>query len=832
MKTIWWPFKSRAKPKGPSKNKTRPDKNNLPPEADKRLPEELTLKRIGKKEPSPLNRPVWRLSVLVVAGCLLTWFFHLLLGFTHPAASWLVALIALITWGFAVRMLLLDGRFKNFWIGWTALCIVSLIAVRSVEDLWIAAVGGSFIFLLFRKYRPYRHLTSRRRAALFLLGFLVFCLLAALDRGGRQWELVEPPQGGVVLTQETEEVNLGLGAELARYASGSLELFWIFSLVHIFFRARLHFMKLRPKLAVSAFLIAVVPAILIILMGLLTLYGALGATRGARVRSILNDWAELSDGDENFIPSFFASSFTYEHAGPQVKIRGVSPSWLKGFLTDLHAEGSPYAEKPVVKETDYLWVEPEVWLLRLNIRSRDELFLQGGILDRAMMNRLAKIVRSDVSFAPSMMLTVSGKELTTIKPETTQPLKKIEGKYIPQEGPQETSSPEIPSLWHRPLYFGLSDLDIIAYQSGKIEKRKILLVIETSLATIFEELISKKNPFAQAVMIALIALGAILLVFEAAMLFFGLRITTGFTSAVRTLYKGTRRIAAGDLDSRIEIPNEDELGDLAASFNVMSKAVKKGREEAILRVHMESELQTARKIQEKLLPHDMPQLPGFEIAGASLPSREVGGDYFDFLDLEGGRLGIAIADVSGKGIPAALLMANLQASLHAQVLEERNVAHVAARINNLLVQSTDSNMFVTFFYGLLDRNLSTFTSVNAGHNPPILLRSEGQIERLEKGGLILGFLQDQKFEQETTSLQPGDIMVLYTDGITESIDPDPETPDDKLFGEERLIKIVRWSADLAAREIQGAVLQAVTAHTQNTPQNDDITLVVIKRRKD
>lgn len=832
MKRILWPIKKWTPEKWPFSTKRKADKKIPSNEEDKRLPEELTLKKLRKREPSPLNDPVWKLSLLVFAGSLLTWFFRLVLGLTNPIASWAIALLALTSWGYAVRMLLLDGRFKTFWIGWIILCVVSLIAIRSMEDLWMAAVGGSFIFLLFRKYRPYRHLTSRRRAALFLLGFLVFCLLATVERTGRQWEVVEPPDGGIVLTQETPEEPHGLGASLARYASGSLELFWFFSLVHIFFRARLHFMKLRPKLAVSAFLIAVVPLILIIFMGLLTLYGTLGATRGARVRSILNDWAELSAVDENFIHTFFSSSFSYERADGQVKIQGDPPPWLQGFLSDFRAEGSPYAEKPTLDETDYMWVEPDIWLIHLNMQNENNLFLQGGMLDRTMMNRLAKIIRSDVGFAPSMMLTVAGQAVATIKPETTKPLKKIEGKYVSEEPPGKSPSEREKSFWHKPLYFGLSDVDIVTSQSGKLEKRKILLVIESSLATIFEELTSEKNPFGQAVMMALLALAVIMLLFEAAVLFFGIRITTGFTSAVRALYRGTKRIAGGDLETRIEIPNEDELGDLAASFNAMIKAVRKGREEAIMRVHMESELQTARKIQERLLPHEMPLFPGFEIAGTSLPSKQVGGDYFDFLDLENGRLGIAIADVSGKGIPAALLMANLQASLHAQVLEKRNAADAASRINNLLVKSTDSNMFITFFYGLLDRNLSTFISTNAGHNPPILLRAEGRIDRLEKGGLILGFLQDQKFEQETTTIQPGDVLVLYTDGITEAMDPDPETPEKKLFGEERLIQVIRWSQGLTAREIQGAILQAVTAHTQNTPQNDDLTLVVIKRRKD
>jgi len=345
------------------------------------------------------------------------------------------------------------------------------------------------------------------------------------------------------------------------------------------------------------------------------------------------------------------------------------------------------------------------------------------------------------------------------------------------------------------------------------------------------ELTSQKNPFSLAVMIALFALAVSMLIFEALVFFFGVRITTGFTSAVRSLYRHTKRIEKGDLDTKIEIPNEDEMGDLAASFNAMTKAVKKGREEAIFRAHLEGELVIARKIQQKLLPHEMPQLPGFEIAGTSIPSTQVGGDYFDFLDLGKGRLGIAIADVSGKGIPAALLMANLQASLHAQTLEVEKVAEVAIRINNLLVKSTDSNMFVTFFYGLLDRKSSTFTSTNAGHNPPILLRSDQKIERLEEGGMVLGFLLDQKYEQQTTTLQPGDILVLFTDGITEARDPDAETVGDKLYGEDRLVQVIMDNASLSAREIQAAILQAVTLYTKNTPQGDDITLVVIKRRE-
>jgi serine phosphatase RsbU (regulator of sigma subunit) len=813
------------------KRKRISDKKETPKQEDKYIPDELRLKKIGKKEASPLNDPIWRSSILIVAGSFLTGLFRLTTGFSHPVGSWVLALLALITWVIVVRMLLIDAKLKKFWVGWLILSIVLPIILSRDESLWMAAVGGSFIFLLFRKYRPYRHLTSRRRAALFLMGSLIFILLGTGGRTISTAESEEPLSGDVRVTYAATPDITGLGAFLGRFAAGSLELFWFFSLLHIFFRARLHSWKLRPKLAVSAFLIAVIPALLIIFMGLIILYGTLGATRGARVRAVLQDWTELASLDKNFIPSLTPLSFFHEETESQINTQGNKPSWLEEFLPSIHAEGSPFAEMDAINQTDYFWIEPDLWIIHIHMVGEKEYQVQGGMVDSAMMNRLARIVQSDVRFAPSMMLTVAGRPISTMRPDVKIPPKKIEGKHISEQMLLEDGSQSGKSLWHHPLGFGLTDVDIIELKEGKLERQKMLLVIEVSMASIFEELTSEKNPYGQAVMIALLGIAIMLLIFEAFMFFFGVRITTGFTSAVRSLYRHTKRIAKGDLETKIDIPNEDELGDLAASFNAMTKAVKRGREEAILRAHLEGELVAARKIQEKLLPREMPQLTGFEIAGTSIPSTQVGGDYFDFLDLGKGRLGIAIADVSGKGIPAALLMANLQASLHAQTLEVEKVAEVAIRINNLLVNSTDPNMFVTFFYGLLDRKSSTFISTNAGHNPPILLRSGQKIDRLEEGGMVLGFLLDQKYEQQTTTLQPGDILVLFTDGITEARDPDEETVGDKLFGEGRLVQVIMDNASLSAREIQAAILQAVTLYTKNTPQEDDITLVVIKRRE-
>ncbi len=291
-------------------------------------------------------------------------------------------------------------------------------------------------------------------------------------------------------------------------------------------------------------------------------------------------------------------------------------------------------------------------------------------------------------------------------------------------------------------------------------------------------------------------------------------------TAVHTLHRGTKALTAGQLDTVIDIPNEDELGDLAQSFNEMTKAIRQGREDALANERLTRELETARGIQERLLPAGEPELAGFEVTGASIPSREIGGDYFDFLIQGEDNLGVAIGDVSGKGMPAALLMSNLQASLHGQVLHPSTVAEVVGRVNDLIVLSTDPHMFATFFYGLLDVRRATLTCTNAGHNPPLLLRADGSLDELTTGGLLLGMLGEQAYKQDTVQLAPGEVIVLYTDGITEAVGPSAEEDDpEAMFGEEALAEVVRRSAHLPAVGIKDAILDAVApAHPGRGPE--------------
>ena len=821
---MWQRIKKKLKGKAPSKKKHV--------EPNKSIPDELSLSGMRERPVSPLNSKVWRFVLLISAGCIAAWILQVLFGLYRPFVVWIVAFVAGASWVVAIRMLLLESRLKKIWIVWLSGGTLFIFLLRSSDGIWIVSLSFAFVFLLFRRYRPYRHLTSRRCSGLFLIGFVILILLISGWILAKQEAPVQPQPADPASISAKPNSFVVLGHNLAKYFLWSLQLFWLFSLLHLFFAIRLHFMRLKPKLAISAFLIAVVPLFLVFIMGLLTLYSVLGESRAARAITIMEDWANLAVLDENFIQTISDRSFSYDIDGKKIQGMGDESAWLPGFLSFLKTEDSPYKEWAATDTAKYFWIGPELWLISLSSPGEPKAHIRGCIIDSTMMNRLAAILKCNIklSYAGSIM---SGEDVNIqVRENSPKPdFNEISGMFLLEDAKEQESEQIQTSFWRRLFYFGVTHLDVIFFETDRFGKQTILLTIQVNISTILRELFSEKNPLSLVVMITLFSLAALMFFLETFVLIFGVRITTGITSAVKTLHRGTRRIAEGDLDTKIIIPSEDELGDLATSFNAMAGAVKKGREEAIERERLERELETARQIQEKLLPHEMPQLPGFEIAGISLPSQQVGGDYFDFLDMGTGQLGIAIADVSGKGIPAALLMANLQASLHAQVIKKGTVAEVASRMNSLLVKSTDTHMFATFFYGILDQVKSTFTSTNAGHNPPLLFREDGKIKRLEAGGLVLGFLPDQKYTQQTVKIKQGEVVVLFTDGITEAAGPSLEKISENLFGEERLIEVIRASLAKSAVEIQAAILQAISNHTGNVPQYDDITLVVIKRKK-
>jgi len=236
----------------------------------------------------------------------------------------------------------------------------------------------------------------------------------------------------------------------------------------------------------------------------------------------------------------------------------------------------------------------------------------------------------------------------------------------------------------------------------------------------------------------------------------------------------------------------------------------------------EQELQRALEIQQSFLPKDIPQVPGFEVTGAWQPSRVVGGDYFDVLKLPDGRLGVCIADVSGKGVSAALLMANLQATVRAFAPDSPSPARLCARVNSILCNNIAKGKFVTFFYGVLDSASLTLDFCNAGHLDPMVVSNSGLVRRpAGSGGTVLGLFPDAKFEDSRIAMEPGDRLLLFTDGITEAFAPDGEE-----FGEQRVAASARSRPDESAPEMTSRILSEVRAFCREQ-FNDDATLLTV-----
>jgi sigma-B regulation protein RsbU (phosphoserine phosphatase) len=247
--------------------------------------------------------------------------------------------------------------------------------------------------------------------------------------------------------------------------------------------------------------------------------------------------------------------------------------------------------------------------------------------------------------------------------------------------------------------------------------------------------------------------------------------------------------------------------------------------ETLEKQRMEDELKIAREIQRGLLPSTLPIIPGYEIVAVNISSKQVGGDTYDVIQLSPTKYVIAIGDVSGKGTPAALLMANVQATIRALISLDLPLPELTKRVNNLIYDSTSTDRFITFFWGILDTLKHQITTVNAGHNPPYIISREGNFTRLEKGGIILGVLPTSiPYEEETTYIHKGDLLVLYTDGVSEAMNTAGSE-----FGEERIEKVLKNSHMEPVDRVLFNIQTAIREFILGAPQSDDITLVLLKR---
>ncbi len=406
-----------------------------------------------------------------------------------------------------------------------------------------------------------------------------------------------------------------------------------------------------------------------------------------------------------------------------------------------------------------------------------------------------------------------------------------------QEVRLRSKSIEVPAPVSRFDYTvrNLAALDPVRWdgQEERREENAGLFYVTSRLVALDRHLVSSLGQFSGLYWVVFAALGVVFLILEIVALVIGIQLTRSMTKTVDKLYEGTERVKVGDFSYRIELPASDQLSALGEAFDNMTTSVERLLRESLEKTRLEGELEIARQVQNQLFPQAAPQVPGLHLYGVCKPARVVSGDYYDFLALDANRIGLVLGDISGKGISAALLMAAIQSSLHAQFYNGNlpetvtgafpvSTAAVVERLNRQLFAGSPPEKYATFFYAIYDAPTRNLTYTTAGHPPPVLFR-RNDVQRLATGGTVVGLFSTIRYEQAVVELEPGDLLLAFTDGLTE-----PENSFGEEFGEARLLDVAKRALGSRPESLVEEIYRSVSDWTGSPELQDDMTLLVAK----
>jgi phosphoserine phosphatase RsbU/P len=619
--------------------------------------------------------------------------------------------------------------------------------------------------------------------------------------------------------------------------------------------------RLRNRLMITYVFIGFIPVVLLVLMAVIVGYlfaGQFAALEASSdIRSELNtleaanqtltgeiatalqqrraaaeDVKSVLPGQEKAATRFPTRTVTAYVDGEAVLTQSPSkskpeklPEWMKADFKGITRRGSGVALTVANEE---------------KIGKKNLVVVSSVPFDEKLLQRLAgNLGRIDLSPDSDVQLSVSGEKMSMPEDKkksdsgsTVSSGKLISGGTLPQQA----------SRWDQRIWFA-APLDATDWISGK--SSQLLFIVNTRPSALYARLFSTSVDSAQVIWALLIFVAVILGFLELFAFVVGMRITRGITRSVSNLYRATTHINRGDFRHRIVIRSQDQLAALEGSFNSMTQSLENLLREQKEKERLQSEIAIAQQVQAQLFPREDIQLSSLELHGVCKPARTVSGDYYDFLLLGGEKLGIAVGDISGKGISAALLMATVHSAVRVFEFGGMNTnralsttvgarhmpssdgiqspAQVLWLLNRHLYNSTPAEKYATLFLSLYDGNSRTLTYSNGGHLPPMLVSRDG-VKRLEQGGTVIGLFDTMPYEENSVVMSPGDIFLAFSDGITE---PENEFGE---FGEHRLLETIRENFDLPLARISETVLTAVQDWIGAAEQPDDVTLVLARAR--
>jgi sigma-B regulation protein RsbU (phosphoserine phosphatase) len=637
--------------------------------------------------------------------------------------------------------------------------------------------------------------------------------------------------------------------------------------------------RLRNRLIVTYMFIGVIPVILLVAMTFITLYLFAGQFANFVVTSELDSRLRSLQSVNAAIANELAARL--EHSQPAVaeSLEGLKrndPEWASRQVCAWKGD-TPLAACATVTPgrtpfTLPTFLSPAFGAI---VWDHEELYLRAGTeigsgaqklsvvsseeLDRELLEKLAKDLgeitlyasRIDskrptpaATSAPLISFENQDKDDITLRPSKNG-MTLDSGREQLRLAFTAGTLPPPGNTFDREIAFA-TPISVVDWATGAQKKTGALLRVLTRPSVLYTRLFATLGDFATGVEYALLFAAVVFAIIELFALFIGTRLTRTVTGAVAQLYNATEHINRGNFSHRISVKSHDQLATLANSFNSMTESIENLIEEQKEKQRLQNELTIAQEVQEQLYPQHISQLASLEVYGFCRPARTVSGDYYDFLTLNSDKLILAVGDVSGKGISAALLMATIHSAVRAYSLEgapslrepvgagasllspstsngtELSSGAMLSQLNHQLYQSTPAEKYATLFLGVYDGHQRKLTYSNGGHLPPIILGEDGSVRRLEQGGTVIGLFDNRCYEESTVAMRRGEIFLAFSDGVTE-----PEN-DFGEFGEQRLIDLVWEHRSQPLAKISEIVTAAVDDWIGANEQPDDITLVLAR----
>ena len=643
--------------------------------------------------------------------------------------------------------------------------------------------------------------------------------------------------------------------------------------------------RLRNRLIVTYVFIGVIPAVLLIAMGLITLYGLGGQFAVFVVTSEIHTQLRSLNAVNAAVTNELVAHLDRGDAATAESLAGLrrrDPAWGRREVCAWYGDkplalchelkGSSLTLPTFVKANfqDLVLDRGQLYLRvasSLPVGTSKLTVVTSEPFDQELIGKIASDLGEITLRTESAEGEATEKQKETSAPNPAaeeqtgsgfvistgdQPPPRVKaGQKILQRTFTVGKPPDPTGSFDREITFG-APLAVIDWKTGNRQQVGALLQVTTRPAVLYSHLFAALGVFVTGVVYILLGVAIFFAIIELIALIIGTRMTRTVTAAVAELHDATRHVDRGDFSHRIPIRSSDQLADLAHSFNTMTESIEKLILEQKEKQRLENELSIAQEVQAQLFPRQVSQLESLEVNGFCRPARTVSGDYYDFLTASSHKLILAVGDISGKGISAALLMATIHSAVRAysietlpQMREPVAVGAVAGSgrvmatfpegleispgallglLNHQLYESTPPEKYATLFLGVYDGHSHHLTYSNGGHLPPILIGKDGAVRKLEAGGTVVGLFDNMTYEEGTVEMHPGEIFVAYSDGVTE-----PEN-DFGEFGEQRLIDLVRDNRQLPLPQISQIVTMAVEDWIGEKEQPDDVTLVLARAR--